>query len=49
MDSFNHQNIKEIKILTSLYNNENQISEELRNRFAQFQKEMEQKGISLEM
>jgi CxxC-x17-CxxC domain-containing protein len=49
MDSFNHQSVKEIKILTSLYNNENQISEELRKRFTQFQKEMEQKGVSLEM
>jgi CxxC-x17-CxxC domain-containing protein len=49
MDSFDHHNVKEIKILTSLYNNDNQINEELRNPFAQFQKEMEQKGILLGM
>jgi type I restriction enzyme R subunit len=49
IDSFDHQNIKEIKIFTSLYNNENQINAELRDRFEEFQKEMKQKGISLEM
>lgn len=49
MDSFDHQSIKEIKVLSSLYNNENQINEELRNQFNLFQKEMKQRGISLEM
>jgi CxxC-x17-CxxC domain-containing protein len=49
IDSFDLQSIKEIKVLSSLYNNENQINEELRNQFDLFQKEMKQKGISLEM
>jgi CxxC-x17-CxxC domain-containing protein len=49
MDSFDHHNVKEIKILTSLYNNDNQIDEEFRNRCAQFQKEMGHNGISLEL
>ncbi|HKG88474.1 MAG TPA: CxxC-x17-CxxC domain-containing protein [Nitrososphaeraceae archaeon] len=49
LDSFDNHNVKEIKILTSLYNNEYQITEELRNQFEKLQKEMRQKGISLEM
>jgi hypothetical protein len=43
MDSFDDQSVKEIKLLASLYNNENQINKELRNKFEQFQKETKQK------
>ncbi len=49
VDSFDHQNVKDIKLLSSLHNNENQINVELRDRFDQFKKELEGKGISLEM
>ena len=49
MDSFDYQNVQEVKLLTSSYNNENQVNVELTDRFDQFKNEMEQKGISLEM
>jgi hypothetical protein len=49
IDSFNKQSVKQVKLLTGLYNNENQINAELHDRFEKFQKEMKQKGISFEM
>ena len=49
MDSFNQQTVKEIKILTSLYNNEYQINELLNVRFVRYQVELAKKGIFCEM
>ena len=49
LNSFDQDNVKEIKILTSLYNNEYQINEQLREIFQVYQKELEQKGISIQM
>ena len=48
LDSADLQNVKEIRILTSLYGNY-QINEGLYNYFNRSQKEMKSKGISLEM
>ncbi len=44
-----NDNVKEIKILTGLYNNEREINEELHEYVVMVIKELEQKGISLEM
>ena len=45
-----HKNdsVKEIKILTGLYNNEREINEDLHKYVVLVTKELEQKGISLE-
>jgi hypothetical protein len=49
LDSFDISSIKDIKILTSLYNNENQINEELHSQVTEFQRKMKEKGISLQI
>ena len=49
LDNFDIYSIKDIKILTSLYNNENQINEELHNQIKEFQRKMKEKGISLQI
>ena len=48
VDSLNYRNVKDIKIITSLYDN-HQINEYLKNRFKQLQEEFSKSGISLEM
>ena len=44
-----NDSVKEIKILTGLYNNEREINEDLHKYVVLVTKELEQKGISLEM
>jgi len=49
VESCDKNNIKNIKILTSMHNNEYQITDRLHNRFLEIQKELSRKGISMEM
>jgi CxxC-x17-CxxC domain-containing protein len=49
LDAFNHDTIKQIKIISSIYNNEYQINDSLKDRFSKFQTELAAKGISVEM
>lgn len=49
IDNFDRKTVKEIKILTSLHDNEYAIDEKLHERFTNYQEEMKRNGISLEM
>ena len=49
IDNFDYQNVKEIKLLSSIHNNWNQINEDFKYTFYQYRKELQKKGISVEM
>lgn len=49
IDNFDRVNVKEIKLLTSLYDNEYSINERLLEQFKAYQDELKQGGIDLSM
>jgi hypothetical protein len=48
MDGMDQSSVKEVKILSSLYKNENQINQKLHDAFKTLQEEMKRKGIEIE-
>jgi type I restriction enzyme R subunit len=49
LDAFNRATVKKIRIISSLYNNEYQINQSLRDKIVEYQNELKNRGISLEM
>ena len=49
VDSFDQENVKNIELLTGLYDNEYSINEKLLKKFKDYQQEFAKKGITLQM